>query len=510
MSKKLPKDRYFYIKDVECTTTISYTTRKELLGLLDNIINNRYDTFEFMEDDGACFHIIYKDGTDDIVNMFYDGHKIKRINIASIVYTDATENLVYGNFEVSECGSVSASLTEKIDNTNVVEVDREYKFETLEIADAEPVEPAEKDIDYTLMSDNDLHDVVFGQLDYINRDLMETCVYNELNGNGKYVHVSDNDFMDVTPALAEYNRRFGTTEIFCLIYRHFESRKTHVEYDSFDDTMYIVEVIPYDDDGNIIEYGYYVGDYYVRYSGVTENIEIVEVNENEPETTNETKNEKEVKKAMEKTKREFKVNNTTYLVVNNQNYNKEFAFEPNSMKYYAMKLLTTDNTTKSWVKTGITGNTIVNVKEKVKEWEDFMKYVDNYDSTKTAEIVEPVEPTENAEPVHITIDNNTPDLVKSVIELEKVKKFDNVISEKSKEFLKEFNALSKDIIENTVNNVMETIENAESVEPVEPVEPDKYTNNVNVDINSNYPVKDTNSVIDKIYNTAFSDGIIPF
>lgn len=70
---------------------------------------------------------------------------------------------------------------------------------------------------------------------------------------------------------------------------------------------------------------------------------------------------------------------------------------------------------------------------------------------------------ENAEPVHITIDNNTPDLIKSVIELEKVKKSDNVISEKSKEFLKEFNALSKDIIENTVNNVMKTIENVEPV-----------------------------------------------
>ena len=279
----------------------------------------------------------------------------------------------------------------------VAEVEKAEPVE--EVENAEPVEEVEKDIDYTLMSDNDLHDVVLSQLDYINRDLMETCVYNDLNGNGKYVHVSDNDFMDVTPALAEYNIRFGTTEIFCLIYRHFESRKTHVEYDSFDDTMYIVEVIPRDDDGNIIEYGYYVGDYYVRYSGVTENIEIVEVNENEPETTNETKNEKEVKKAMKKTNREFKVNGTTYSVVNNPNYNKEFSFESSSMKYYAMKLLTTDNTTKSWVKTGITGNTIDNVKEKVNEWEDFMKYVDNYDSTKTAEIVEPVEPTENAEPV---------------------------------------------------------------------------------------------------------------
>ena len=249
-------------------------------------------------------------------------------------------------------------------------------------------EQVAKVIDYTLMSDNDLHDVVLSQLDFINRDLMETCVYNDLNGNGKYVHVSDNDFMDITPALAEYNRRFGTTEIFCLLYRHFESRKTHVEYDSFDDVMYIVEVIPYDEDGNIIEYGYYVGDYYVRYSGVTENIEIVEVNENE--TSNETKNEKEVK-AKKKTNREFKVNNTTYSVVNNPNYNKEFAFEPSSMKYYAMKLLTTDNITKSWVKTGITGNSIAKVKEKVKEWEDFMKYVEH---------TENAEPVENTEPVN--------------------------------------------------------------------------------------------------------------
>ena len=133
--KKLPNDRYFYIKDVECTTTISYTTRKELLWLLDNILNNRYDTFEFMEDEGACFHIMYKDGSEDVIDMFYDGHKIKKINIASIVYTDATENLVYGDFEVSECGSVGASLTEKIDNTNVVEVSREYKFEPLEIGE---------------------------------------------------------------------------------------------------------------------------------------------------------------------------------------------------------------------------------------------------------------------------------------------------------------------------------------------------------------------------------------
>lgn len=83
---------------------------------------------------------------------------------------------------------------------------------------------------------------------------------------------------------------------------------------------------------------------------------------------------------------------------------------------------------------------------------------------------EPISDTIEAEPVHITIGNNTHDLIKSVIELEKVKNSDNVISEKSKEFLKEFNALSKDIIENTVNNIMKTIENAEPVQEVEYIE----------------------------------------
>ena len=140
MSKKLANERYFYMKDVECTITISYTTRKELLELLDNILNNCYDTYEYMENEGACFHIMYKDGSEDVIDMFYNGHKIKKINIASIVYTDATENLVWGNFEVSEYGSVIASLTEKIDNTNVVEVNRAYMFEPLVVKNAETVQ----------------------------------------------------------------------------------------------------------------------------------------------------------------------------------------------------------------------------------------------------------------------------------------------------------------------------------------------------------------------------------
>ena len=380
-------------------------SKKEVANKLEMIVNDcKGDIYGIRKDITSVMCGIAKNSLDNIdynnvKRVFTIGYSIGR-------YTDVNYLSLKSNSNLTECVKALMVICDGLlSRGNVEYVDKllpNYR-------------PDWFGDDYTNMSDNELHDVVLSQLDYINRDLMETCVYNDLNGNGKYVHVSDNDFMDVTPALAEYNRRFGTTEIFCLLYRHFESRKTHVEYDSFDDVMYIVEVIPYDEDGNIVEYGYYVGDYYVRYSGVTENIEIVEVNENETETTNETKSEKEVKKAMKKTNREFKVNDTTYSVVNNPNYNKEFAFEPSTMKYYAMKLLTTDNTTNSWVKTGITGNTIDKVKEKVTEWEDFMKYVDNYDNTKPVEPVSvdinssyPVTDTKPVEPVSVDINSSYP------------------------------------------------------------------------------------------------------
>ena len=140
---------------------------------------------------------------------------------------------------------------------------------------------------------------------------------------------------------------------------------------------------------------------------------------------------------MKKTNRKFKVNNTTYLVVNNSNYNKEFTHEASSMKYYAVKLLATDNTTNSWVKTGISGNTIDKVKEKIKEAENSEK-------------------AENT----INTNNNISELTKSVIELDKLNKSNTIVSEKSREFLKEFNALSKDIIPNSVDNAMENINKA--------------------------------------------------
>lgn len=51
---------------------------------MDEYLENLPDEwFDGMND---CFYILYKDGTYDCINEEYDGHKIKRINIASIVY----------------------------------------------------------------------------------------------------------------------------------------------------------------------------------------------------------------------------------------------------------------------------------------------------------------------------------------------------------------------------------------------------------------------------------------
>ena len=68
------------------------------------------------------------------------------------------------------------------------------------------------------------------------------------------------------------------------------------------------------------------------------------------------------------------------------------------------------------------------------------------------------ESSENADAINT--DNNISELTKSVIELDKLNKANTIVSEKSKEFLKEFNALSKDIITNTVDNAIKNTNKA--------------------------------------------------
>lgn len=79
---------------------------------------------------------------------------------------------------------------------------------------------------------------------------------------------------------------------------------------------------------------------------------------------------------MKKTNRDFKVDGVNYSIANSPSYNKNCAYELGCQKYYAIKLIDI-GCAKSWVKTHISGNTIDCVKEKVKEWCDFVKYIEN-------------------------------------------------------------------------------------------------------------------------------------
>ena len=122
MKEMTKTDRYFYIKDIDCTVLVEVvSTRKEVFGWLDDYAENlQYDWFDPC---GDSFEILYEDGTTDYIADDYDGHKIRRQHIVSMVYSNASSYIVYGNFEMNEYGVVSVSENENIDDTNIKEVD---------------------------------------------------------------------------------------------------------------------------------------------------------------------------------------------------------------------------------------------------------------------------------------------------------------------------------------------------------------------------------------------------
>lgn len=114
------KTREFLMEDLGCKIIVEVTTRKEILSWMDEFIeNNEYEWFE--SDDS--FSILYKDGTEDYITQnFYDGHKVKRQNIESIVYSNDCTYMVFGNFEINAEGIVTTSFDEVIANENIKEV----------------------------------------------------------------------------------------------------------------------------------------------------------------------------------------------------------------------------------------------------------------------------------------------------------------------------------------------------------------------------------------------------
>ena len=116
------KTRHFRIIDIDCESIVEIVkTQKEALSWMDEYIENlEYDWFDASDD---SFEILYKDGTQDYIGEDYDGHKIRRNNIASIVYNNACTAIVYGGFSINEYGVVTASGGIEIANENIEEVE---------------------------------------------------------------------------------------------------------------------------------------------------------------------------------------------------------------------------------------------------------------------------------------------------------------------------------------------------------------------------------------------------
>lgn len=109
----MKRERNFHIADIDCVITIEIAkAQKEVFEWLDGCL-------DFSDD---CFEILYKDGSIDIIDSDYDGHRVRRNNIASMVYSNPCTYIVYGNFEMNEFGCVSASFNESLPEFNVEEI----------------------------------------------------------------------------------------------------------------------------------------------------------------------------------------------------------------------------------------------------------------------------------------------------------------------------------------------------------------------------------------------------
>lgn len=99
--------RKHFVKDVECQIEIEIMSKtKDIFDWLDEYVENlEYEWFDGSDD---SFEIIYKDGTVEYIDNSYDGHKIKRRNIKSMLYNNPCTYMVYGDYEINEYGVAHA------------------------------------------------------------------------------------------------------------------------------------------------------------------------------------------------------------------------------------------------------------------------------------------------------------------------------------------------------------------------------------------------------------------
>lgn len=104
----------FLITDIDEKKIFEETTRKDILGYIDEYLKN----IEYGNDmSDYAFRILYKDGsTDEVSGNDYDGHKIKRINILSVVVDNPGTSITYGNYRIDQYGVVNPSSEMGIDS----------------------------------------------------------------------------------------------------------------------------------------------------------------------------------------------------------------------------------------------------------------------------------------------------------------------------------------------------------------------------------------------------------
>ena len=116
------KERTFLIKDIDCEVIVEVMSKqKDILSILEEYIENLdFDWFDGSDD---SFDILYRDGTSaHISETFYEGEKIKRNNIVSIIHNNPCTYTVYGPFKINEYGVVTVSDAEIIDTSNLIEL----------------------------------------------------------------------------------------------------------------------------------------------------------------------------------------------------------------------------------------------------------------------------------------------------------------------------------------------------------------------------------------------------
>lgn len=82
------------------------TTRKDVLDYADEYIENLDN--EWFDATDETFEIIYKDGSTEYIDSNYEGQKIRRNNIKSILYNNPCGYIVYGEYEMNEYGVAHA------------------------------------------------------------------------------------------------------------------------------------------------------------------------------------------------------------------------------------------------------------------------------------------------------------------------------------------------------------------------------------------------------------------